>query len=94
MQHVKDIATLSEAQNAQLQRAVNTGDRAGDTEEAETTVAAITSGGSTGGRATARMKGGIAWTRSAHGTRGASKCAEAAARQEELAESREVVNTA
>uniref|UniRef100_A0AAV1T508 Uncharacterized protein n=1 Tax=Peronospora matthiolae TaxID=2874970 RepID=A0AAV1T508_9STRA len=93
-QHVKDIATLSEAQNALLQRAMDAGDRAGDTEEAETTVAAITSGGSTGGRATARKKGGIAWTRSAHGTRGASKRAEAAARQEELAESGEVVNTA
>uniref|UniRef100_A0AAV1T191 Integrase catalytic domain-containing protein n=1 Tax=Peronospora matthiolae TaxID=2874970 RepID=A0AAV1T191_9STRA len=60
-QHVKDIATLSEAQNAQLQRAMDAGDRAGDTEEAETTVAAIT---------------------------------KAAARQEELAESGEVVNTA
>uniref|UniRef100_A0AAV1TQJ1 Reverse transcriptase Ty1/copia-type domain-containing protein n=1 Tax=Peronospora matthiolae TaxID=2874970 RepID=A0AAV1TQJ1_9STRA len=93
-QHVKDIATLSEAQNAQLQRAMDAGDRAGDTKEAETTVAAITSGGSTDGRATARKKGGIAWTRSAHGTRVASKRAEAAARQEALTESGEVVNTA
>ena len=30
-QHVKDIKTLSEAQNAQLQHAMDAGDRAGDT---------------------------------------------------------------
>lgn len=75
-QHVKDIETLSEAQNAHLQRAMDAGDRAGDTGEAETLVAPVTSGGSAGGGATARKKSGRSWTRSVHGTRGASKRAQ------------------
>ena len=93
-QHVKDIETLSEAQNAQLQRAMNACDRAGDADEADTPAAPVTNGGSAGGGDTARKKSRRTWTRSAHGTRGASKRAEAAARQEETVASGEVVSAA
>ena len=72
-QHVKDIETLSEAQNAHLQRAMNACDQAGDADEADTPAAPVTNGASAGGGDTARKKSRRTWTRSAHGTRGASK---------------------
>ena len=93
-QHDKGIETLSEAQNAQLQREMDAGNRAGDTKEAATPVAPVTSGGSAGRGATAREKNGREWMRLAHVTRGASTRAEVAARQDEPVPLGEVVSAA
>uniref|UniRef100_A0AAV1TI68 Uncharacterized protein n=1 Tax=Peronospora matthiolae TaxID=2874970 RepID=A0AAV1TI68_9STRA len=92
-QHIKNIETLTEAQNAQLQRAMDVGDRSGGQEETDAPAAAVANDGrAEGNRETRKIK--KRWTRKAHGTRGALKRAEAAARQEETAASGEVVNAA
>uniref|UniRef100_A0AAV1VI54 Integrase catalytic domain-containing protein n=2 Tax=Peronospora matthiolae TaxID=2874970 RepID=A0AAV1VI54_9STRA len=92
-QHIKNIETLTEAQNAQLQRAMDVGDRAGGQEETDAPAAAVANDGRAEGNMETR-KSRKRWTRKAHGTRGALKRAEAAARQEETAASGEVVNAA
>uniref|UniRef100_A0AAV1V2L8 Uncharacterized protein n=1 Tax=Peronospora matthiolae TaxID=2874970 RepID=A0AAV1V2L8_9STRA len=92
-QHIKNIETLTEAQNAQLQRAMDVGDRAGGQEETDAPAAAVAKDGRAEGNRETR-KSRKRWTRKAHGTRGALKRAEAAARQEETAASGEVVNAA
>uniref|UniRef100_A0AAV1T9S2 Uncharacterized protein n=1 Tax=Peronospora matthiolae TaxID=2874970 RepID=A0AAV1T9S2_9STRA len=92
-QHIKKIETLTEAQNAQLQRVMDVGDRAGGQEETDAPATAVANDGRTEGIRETR-KSRNRWTRAAHGTRGALKCAEAAARQEETAASGEVVNAA
>ena len=91
-QHITNIETLTEAQKAQLQRAMDVGDRAEDLEEPEAPAAAAANGGCAEGNSATRKKSGKRWTRVARGTRGASKRAEAAACQKEAAASREVVN--
>uniref|UniRef100_A0AAV1T269 Reverse transcriptase Ty1/copia-type domain-containing protein n=1 Tax=Peronospora matthiolae TaxID=2874970 RepID=A0AAV1T269_9STRA len=88
-QHFKNIETLTEAQNAQFQRAMDVGDRAGGQEETDAPAAAVTNDGRAESNRETR-KSRKRWTREAHGTRGASKRAEAAARQEETAASGEV----
>uniref|UniRef100_A0AAV1T7A8 Integrase catalytic domain-containing protein n=1 Tax=Peronospora matthiolae TaxID=2874970 RepID=A0AAV1T7A8_9STRA len=93
MQHIKNIETLTKAQNVQLQRAMDFGDRAGGQEETDAPAAAgANDGRAEGNRATHKSR--KRWTRRAHGTRGVSKRAEAAARQLEKAVSGEVVNAA
>uniref|UniRef100_A0AAV1TVX0 Retroviral polymerase SH3-like domain-containing protein n=1 Tax=Peronospora matthiolae TaxID=2874970 RepID=A0AAV1TVX0_9STRA len=94
--HVKNISTLSDAQNEQLQRAKKVGyrdDKAKDT--ASTTEALVTTrddkGGAQNGRE-GRKKSKKLWSRQAYGTRGASKQEQAAARQEERAKSDEVIS--
>uniref|UniRef100_A0AAV1TM40 Retroviral polymerase SH3-like domain-containing protein n=1 Tax=Peronospora matthiolae TaxID=2874970 RepID=A0AAV1TM40_9STRA len=44
-QHIKNIETLTEAQNAQLQRAMDVGDRAGGQEETDAPAAAVANDG-------------------------------------------------
>uniref|UniRef100_A0AAV1TTK9 Reverse transcriptase Ty1/copia-type domain-containing protein n=1 Tax=Peronospora matthiolae TaxID=2874970 RepID=A0AAV1TTK9_9STRA len=92
-QHIKNIEKLTEAQKAQLQRAMDVGDRAGGQEETDAPAAAVANDGRAEGNRETR-KSRKRWTRKAHGTRGALKRAEAAARQEETAASGEVVNAA
>uniref|UniRef100_A0AAV1UVG8 Reverse transcriptase Ty1/copia-type domain-containing protein n=1 Tax=Peronospora matthiolae TaxID=2874970 RepID=A0AAV1UVG8_9STRA len=88
-QHIKNIKTLTEAQNVQLQRAMDVGDRAGVQEETDAPAAAVANDGcAEGNRATRKSR--KRWARAAHGTRGASKRAEAAARQDETSASGEV----
>uniref|UniRef100_A0AAV1U887 Integrase catalytic domain-containing protein n=1 Tax=Peronospora matthiolae TaxID=2874970 RepID=A0AAV1U887_9STRA len=91
--HIKNIETLTEAPNAQIQRAMDVGDRAGGQEETDAPAAAVANVGRAEGNRETR-KSRKRWTRAAHGTRGALILAEAAARQEETAVSGEVVNAA
>ena len=99
-QHVKNIDTLSDAQNAQLQHAMNNEDRDVTARDsipaaASAPTAASNNGGTTNtaGRKKSK-KSKKQWTRSAHGTRGASKRAQVAATQEESSASDVVVNAA
>ena len=89
-QHIKNIETLTEAQNAQLQRAMDVGDRSEVQVDTGAPAAVANDGRAEGNKKT--RKSGKRWTRAAHGTRGASKRAESADRQEETAASGEVVN--
>uniref|UniRef100_A0AAV1TEW2 Integrase catalytic domain-containing protein n=1 Tax=Peronospora matthiolae TaxID=2874970 RepID=A0AAV1TEW2_9STRA len=100
-QHVKNIATLSDEQNEQLQRALEYEDQAGtavsrSAESSALSMAslAISSKQKKNGKLTVRS-GRLkkkSWTRSSHGTRGASKRAQKFAGQEEPASNTSIVN--
>uniref|UniRef100_A0AAV1UMW7 Uncharacterized protein n=1 Tax=Peronospora matthiolae TaxID=2874970 RepID=A0AAV1UMW7_9STRA len=89
-QHVKNISTLSDAQNAQLQRALEVGDRA----DGEAVVATRDDNIRAQDDRGAHEKSKKPWSRQAHGTRSASKRKQAVARQEERSASDKVVNAA
>ena len=101
-QHVKNIATLSDEQNVQPQRALEYEDQAvpavsGSTESVapSTSSLAASSKPETKGKSTmrsGRSKKKKSWTRSSHGTRGASKRVQEVAAQEEPASSTSIVN--
>ncbi|CAI5708769.1 unnamed protein product [Hyaloperonospora brassicae] len=87
-QHVKNIDTLSEAQNAQLQQEMVEQDKDVTTPAPRQAKVSNTSAANVG----TRKKSTKEWTRSAHGTRGASKRAQAVALQKESQSSGGVVN--
>uniref|UniRef100_A0AAV1U6N4 Integrase catalytic domain-containing protein n=1 Tax=Peronospora matthiolae TaxID=2874970 RepID=A0AAV1U6N4_9STRA len=92
-QPIKNIETLTKAQNAQLQREMDVSDRVGGQDETDAPAAAVANDGrAEGNRATRKSR--KRWERAAHGTRGASKRAEAASCQEETAASGNVLNAA
>ena len=97
-QHVKNISTLSDAQNAQLECAIKVDDR-DDEEEgtaptAEAAVATRDKIGAAQYGGGGRKKSKKPWARQAHRTRSASKREQSAARQKERDASDEVVSVA
>lgn len=100
-QHVKNIATLSDEQNEQLKRALEYEDQAAlavsrSTESVAPSTASIEVSSKPKKKGKLTVRSGRSkkksWTRSSHGTRGASKRAQEVAAQEEPASNTSVVN--
>uniref|UniRef100_A0AAV1VLY9 Uncharacterized protein n=1 Tax=Peronospora matthiolae TaxID=2874970 RepID=A0AAV1VLY9_9STRA len=92
--HIKNIETLTEAQKAHVRSATDVAVQAGYLKGADAPAATAAKVDRAETNSPTRKKSRKRWTRAAHGTKGASKRAEAAACQEKAAASREVVKSA